>query len=102
MTQVTHRMVCGKTLEFPGNGAAAKREHVGVYSFVVNGQDSQEIPKQLGDAKIGIYASDFYAARCIDALGVRVQNGVVRVSLAHYNSEDDVDRLIGSLDKIIH
>ena len=107
-----HESVLGKRIEeflkskpsvrLVGNGAADKREHVGVYSFVVNGQDSQEIPKQLGDAKIGIYASDFYAARCIDALGVRVQNGVVRVSLAHYNSEDDVDRLIGSLDKIIH
>jgi selenocysteine lyase/cysteine desulfurase len=90
------------SVQIVGDGGADRREHVGVYSFVVNGQDSQEIPKQLTDAKIGIYASDFYAARCIDALGVRAQNGVVRVSLAHYNSEDDVDRLIGHLDEIIH
>lgn len=85
-----------------GDSGADRRERVGVYSFVVDGRDSQEIAKQLNEAKIGIYASDFYAARCIDALGVRAQNGVVRISLAHYNSEDDVDRLIDRLDEIIH
>lgn len=90
------------TVRIVGNGGSDRREHVGVYSFVVEDRDSQEVAKQLNDAKIGVYASDFYAARCIDALGVREQNGVVRVSLAHYNSEEDVDRLIERLDDIIH
>ena len=84
-----------------GRGAAGRRKRVGVFSFVVNGRNSREIPAALREHKIGIFADDFYAARCIDALGVRAQNGVIRVSLAHYNSAADVDRLICHLDAAI-
>ena len=84
-----------------GRGAPADRERVSVFSFTVNGRDSREIPKILHERKIGIYADDFYAARCIDALGVRQQHGVIRVSLVHYNSPEDVDRAIEQLDSVI-
>ncbi len=84
-----------------GCGAPADRERVSVFSFTVNGRDSREIPKILHDRKIGIHADDFYAARCIDALGARRQNGVIRVSLVHYNSPEDVDRVIEQLDTVI-
>ncbi len=84
-----------------GRGGAARRERVGVFSFTVNGRDSREIAEALRAEKIGIHADDFYAARCIDALGARPQNGVVRASLAHYNAAQDVERLIASLDPII-
>jgi cysteine desulfurase family protein (TIGR01976 family) len=84
-----------------GRGGAARRERVGVFSFTVNGRDSREIAEALRAEKIGIHADDFYAARCIDALGARPQNGVVRASLAHYNAAQDVERLIAGLDPII-
>ncbi len=84
-----------------GQGAEGRRERVGVFSFLVGGRDSLEIPDRLLQHKIAIRAEDFYAARCIDALGARPQNGVVRVSLAHYNSSDDVDRLTSRLDSIV-
>lgn len=81
-----------------GAGADPSRERVGVFSFTVEGRDSREIPQVLRERAIGIFADDFYAARCIDALGARAQHGVVRVSLAHYNSAEDVDRLIAGLE----
>ena len=45
--------------------------------------------------------SVFFAARCIDAIGARPQNGVVRASLEHYNGSHDVDRLIDGLDALV-
>lgn len=84
-----------------GQGAGGRRERVGVFSFIVDGRDSPEIAAALKAVGIGAHADDFYAARCIDALGARPQNGVVRVSLVHYNSQRDVDRLIGVLDGLI-
>ena len=89
------------SIRLMGAGAPAERDRVGVFSFLVDGRDSRELPERLRAYKIGIYADDFYAARCIDALGARPRNGVVRVSLAHYNSSEDVDRLIGQLDAMI-
>jgi len=84
-----------------GQGAPAERERVSVFSFTVEGRDSREIPAALRDHEIGIHADDFYAARCIDALGARPQNGVVRVSLVHYNSAGDVARLLTALDRVL-
>ena len=84
-----------------GAGAPADRERVGVYSFLVNGRDSREVPAALRERKIGLHADDFYAARCIDAVGARPQNGVARASLAHYNGSYDVDRLIEGLDVLV-
>ena len=83
-----------------GQGAAG-RDRVGVFSFLVDARDSREIPEQLRAEKIGLHADDFYAARCIDALGARAQNGFVRASLVHYNSSEDVDRFIRHLDEIV-
>ena len=82
-------------------GGAATRKRVGILSFTVEGRDSLDIVGQLHARQIGIHADDFYAARCIDALGVRPQNGVVRASLVHYNAARDVERLIEGLDRII-
>jgi selenocysteine lyase/cysteine desulfurase len=84
-----------------GQGATSNRERVSVFSFTVDGRDSREIPEALRNHNIGIHANDFYAARCIDALGARPQNGVVRVSLVHYNSGEDVERLFAGLDQVL-
>ena len=84
-----------------GRGAAGRRERVGVFAFLVDGRDSREFPEKLRTHKIGLFADDFYAARCIDAIGARPQNGVVRASMVHYTSPQDIDRLIDGLDRII-
>ncbi len=51
--------------------------------------------------KDGILADcgDFYAVRLLEALGVDVKHGVLRLSFVHYTSEQDIDKLISSLDK---
>ena len=84
-----------------GQGVEGRRERVSIFSFLVNGRDSREIPDRLLQHKIAIRAEDFYAARCIDALGAGPRNGVIRVSLVHYNDAADVDRLLGHLDETL-
>ncbi len=84
-----------------GRGGAGRRERVGLFSFLVDGRDSRQIPEKLRAERIGLYVNDFYAARCIDALGARAQHGFVRASLVHYNSAEDVERFIEQLDPII-
>ena len=71
------------------------------FSFVVEGRQSAEFPKHMRGHQVAILADDFYAARLIDALGLREQGGVVRCSMVHYNTMDEVDRLIAGLDEVI-
>ena len=88
-------------LRLVARGAAGRRERIGVFAFTVDGRNSGEIAARLRAGRIGLHADDFYAARCIDALGLRERGGVVRASLVHYNDAADVDRLLGHLDETL-
>lgn len=70
-------------------------------AFVANGKSSDEITLAVDRHKIGIRFGDFYAARLIDDLGLRSQNGVVRASFVHYNTLDEVNRLVDVLDSLL-
>lgn len=63
-------------------------------SFVVENTKSSSITLAVDKYKIGIRFGDFYARRLIDDLGLAPRDGVVRVSMVHYNTIEEVDKLI--------
>ena len=71
---------------------------VATISFTVEGHLSDEIVRKIDEAKVGIRYGDFYARRLTEDLGLMDIQGVVRVSMVHYNTEAEVDRLIEALD----
>lgn len=84
-----------------GKREASQTQRVPTIAFVVNGMDSATIPPQMDLHKVGIRYGDFYAKRLIEDLGLAAQNGVARVSMVHYNTIAEVDRLIEYLDPIL-
>ncbi|WP_296249491.1 cysteine desulfurase-like protein [Pseudomonas sp. UBA4194] len=76
-------------------------DRVPTISFVVDGVQSEAIVRQVDTARIGIRFGDFYARHLIEALGLAPQGGVVRVSIAHYNTLDEMTRLVDCLDRAI-
>ncbi|MEM7660474.1 MAG: aminotransferase class V-fold PLP-dependent enzyme, partial [Bacteroidota bacterium] len=78
-----------------------KELRVPTISFVAEGKRSDELVQQVDAANIGIRYGDFYAKKLIDSLGLRSYHGVVRVSMVHYNTLEEVDRLIEVLDRIL-
>lgn len=69
-------------------------------SFVSAGRAPAEIVARVDGAGIGIRHGHFYAPRLVEALGLDRSAGVVRVSLAHYNTVDEVDDLIRALEPV--
>lgn len=84
-----------------GMDSAATGGRVPTVSFVVEGRMSEDVVRQMDSFKIGIRFGDFYARRLIEVLGLQKQGGVVRVSIAHYNTLEEIDRLVQHLDEII-
>ena len=84
-----------------GLNSADSSKRVPTVSFMVNGQMSEAIVRHMDQFNIGIRFGDFYAKRLIEALGLQSQGGVVRVSIAHYNTAGEIDRLISHLDDVI-
>ncbi|MEL6333823.1 MAG: cysteine desulfurase-like protein [Cyanobacteria bacterium J06626_26] len=67
-------------------------------SFVVEGMNSATVSSSVDPHQIGIRHGHFYALRLIEDLGLLPQGGVVRVSMVHYNTLEECDRLIRVLD----
>ena len=65
------------------------------------GKKASEIPPHLDRCEVGIRWGHFYAYRAIRDLGLLDQDGVVRVSLAHYNTAQEIERLIAGLDAVL-
>lgn len=84
-----------------GHDSATDGQRVPTISFVAGQQPSEAIVRHVDQFGIGIRFGDFYAKRLIEALGLQAQGGVVRVSIAHYNTLDEIDRLIQHLDEVI-
>lgn len=84
-----------------GRATAAHDRRAPTFSFVVEGRDSREIAAALQERGLAIGSGDFYAARLIDAMGLRERHGVVRASMVHYNTTEEVARLISALDEVV-
>ena len=74
---------------------------VPIVSFVVDGMKPEDVVAEVDQHRIGIRYGDFHSPRIIDKLGLRANHGVVRISLAHYNTAEEVGRLTGVLDALI-
>ena len=69
-------------------------------AFTFVNQSSKKISDQLVKNGIATRNDNFYAWRCLKALGIDVDDGVVRTSMVHYNTHEDVEKLISALKKI--
>src|SRR5690606_15817961 len=85
-----------RRVKIGGPTGAGVDERVAVIAFTVDGHDPRAITAALADAGIIARCGHFYAPEAIRALGIDAR-GVVRVSLAHYNTLGECDRLIAAL-----
>ena len=81
-----------------GKSTHLRNERMPTVSFTVKNKSSLSIAQEAGKNGIGIRNGDFYAWRCLKGLGIGTNDGVVRVSMVHYNSVEEVEKLINFLD----
>lgn len=62
---------------------------------------AEPVSVALGQRGIACWAGDFYAVRPLTAMGVDLEQGVLRMSSVHYTSAEDVARLIAALDEVL-
>jgi selenocysteine lyase/cysteine desulfurase len=61
-----------------------------------------EIAAFLGDRGIFTWDGSFYALNLTERLGVENSGGLLRIGLVHYNTIDEVDRLLAALNEFAH
>ncbi len=66
-------------------------------AITLDGHTPRAVATALGRQGTAVWDGDFYATGLIRRLGLEERGGVVRIGLTHYNTADEVDRLVGAL-----
>ncbi len=88
----------------------AKMSHVTIYgqpftaglraptvSFTVDGVNSEEVAKLLGEQGLFVWGGHFYALRVYESLRLEDKGGLVRVGISLYNTREEVERLLEAI-----
>jgi cysteine desulfurase family protein (TIGR01976 family) len=89
-----------KDLRLIGKNNITNKNRAPTIAFTSNKKSSSEVSKILVSNKIATRNDNFYAWRCLKALGIDTIDGLVRLSLTHYNSKEDSDLAVKALSKI--
>ena len=84
-----------------GHARGDHPQRVPTISFKIRDQNSGEIARSVDAFHSAVRFGDFHARRLVEYLGLQGDGGVVRVSMTHYNSVDEVDELIIALDTVL-
>ena len=84
-----------------GTSSAAHTDRAPTVSFHSPQMTSAKIYDSLIEAKVSCGHGHFYAHRLVKALGLDPDDGVVRLSLVHYNTATEVDKALEVLSGIL-
>jgi selenocysteine lyase/cysteine desulfurase len=81
--------------------ANAMHRRVPTVSFTLDGHHPQALAKAFAADNIFVWSGHNYAVEPVTRMGLMDKGGVLRVGLAHYNTEAEVDALLASLARQI-
>ena len=101
-----NRLIAGlspvKGLKIRGiTSANAVHRRVPTVSFTLDGMRPDVLAKAFAKKNIFVWSGHNYAVEPVKRMGLMEAGGVLRVGLAHYNSETEVDGFITALDEVI-
>ena len=86
-------------LRLIGKSTIENKNRAPTISFTSKKKSSKEISNFLIKNKIATRNDNFYAWRCLNHLGIDNDDGVVRISLVHYNTKKETEKLIKVLEQ---
>ncbi len=84
-----------------GQVRAGEGSRAATIAFTLDGMSCSDAVKRLVGKDIAVRNGHFYALRCLEALGIEdTADGIIRISLVHYNTSREVDRLVEGLKEL--
>jgi cysteine desulfurase family protein (TIGR01976 family) len=80
-------------------GLRTMEGRVPTFAFNVPGRRSEEVAVELAAREIAVWWGDYYAIEIMKQLGLE-GTGAVRAGFVHYNTADEVDRLLTALAEL--
>ena len=80
-------------------GPATMDGRVSTFAFNVKGKSAREVAETLGEKNIAVWHGNYYALEIMRRLELE-PGGAVRAGIVHYNTADEVDRLLSALAEL--
>jgi selenocysteine lyase/cysteine desulfurase len=80
-------------------GLRTMEGRVPTFAFNLPGRSSEQVAVELAGREIAVWHGDYYAVEIMKELGLE-GTGAVRAGLVHYNTPDEVDRLLAALAEL--
>jgi selenocysteine lyase/cysteine desulfurase len=71
------------------------------FAVRITGHTPLELATKLGERGIFTWDGNYYALNLTERLGVEQDGGFLRIGFVHYNTEEEVDRLLEALKEIV-
>ena len=82
------------------HGLPTMEGRVPTFAFSVDGIPAAEAAARLGERGFAVWHGNYYALEVMKRLGLEDDGGAVRVGFVHYNTGEEVDRLLGELARL--
>ena len=89
------RFLAGLPDEYTLHGLPTMEGRVATFAFTHAELPPADVAGRLGERNIAVWAGDYYAVEVMRRLGL--PEGAVRAGIVHYNTADEVDRLLEAL-----
>jgi cysteine desulfurase family protein (TIGR01976 family) len=73
---------------------------VPTFAFTVGGLSPEAVATRLGERGLAVWHGNYYALEVMKRLRLEEGGGAVRVGIVHYNTPDEVDRLLEELHRL--
>src|SRR3954447_10837005 len=70
------------------------------FALTIDGLAPDEAARRLGERGLAVWHGNYYALEVMKRLGLEDSGGAVRVGIVHYNTAEEVDRLLGELERL--
>ena len=82
------------------HGLPTMEGRVPTFAFTVDGVGAAEAASRLGERGFAVWHGNYYALEVMKRLGLEDDGGAVRVGFVHYNTGEEVDRLLAELARL--
>jgi cysteine desulfurase family protein (TIGR01976 family) len=103
--ELSERLISG-LLAIPGltfygiKDSAKLEQRTPTVAIRMEGYTPRELAVRLGERGIFTWDGNYYAVDLAERLGVQKSGGMLRIGLAHYNTVEEVDRLLNELRQL--
>ncbi len=81
-------------------GLPTMEGRVPTFCFDVAGRTADEVARFLAERDVAVWWGNYYALETMRRLGLDEETGAVRAGIVHYNTAEEVDRLLAGLAEL--